>query len=69
MTGIPGTASGKAIILDATGGFRASRSFLRRQGGCTKDADFDNDSDVDLGDFARFQGCFNGPNRPAAGCE
>ncbi len=34
-------------------------------------ADFDADGDVDLADFAAFQGCFNGPNRPAAaiGCE
>jgi hypothetical protein len=33
-------------------------------------ADVDNDGDVDLGDFAVFQGCFNGPNRPYAlsGC-
>lgn len=28
-------------------------------------ADFDGDGDVDLMDFGRFQGCFNGPNRPA----
>ena len=27
-------------------------------------ADFDRDGDVDLADFGRFQGCFNGPNRP-----
>ncbi len=26
--------------------------------------DFDADGDVDLTDFARFQACFNGPNRP-----
>jgi hypothetical protein len=34
-------------------------------------ADFDDDGDVDLTDFSHFQGCFNGPNRPAAqaGCE
>jgi hypothetical protein len=34
--------------------------------------DFDRDGDVDLTDFAIFQGCFNGPNRPpaqASGCE
>jgi hypothetical protein len=32
-------------------------------------ADFDEDGDVDLTDFATFQGCFNGPNRPAKpGC-
>lgn len=33
--------------------------------------DLDSDSDVDLGDFAVFQSCFNGPNRPPAqaGCE
>jgi hypothetical protein len=31
--------------------------------------DFSRDGDVDLGDFARFQGCFNGPNRPyRSGC-
>jgi hypothetical protein len=31
--------------------------------------DLDRDGDVDLGDFAEFQACFNGPNRPAAqGC-
>jgi alpha-L-rhamnosidase len=29
-------------------------------------ADFDGDCDVDLADFARVQGCFNGPNRPYA---
>jgi hypothetical protein len=28
-------------------------------------ADFDLDGDVDLMDFGYFQGCFNGPNRPA----
>jgi len=27
-------------------------------------ADFDGDGDVDLADFAAFQSCFNGPNRP-----
>ena len=27
-------------------------------------ADFDHDDDVDLEDFARFQLCFAGPNRP-----
>lgn len=35
-------------------------------------ADFDVDRDVDLGDFSRFQTCFNGPNRSpigVAGCE
>ena len=33
--------------------------------------DFDADGDVDLTDFARFQACFNGPNRPPKklGCE
>jgi uncharacterized lipoprotein YddW (UPF0748 family) len=32
-------------------------------------ADLDRDGDVDLTDFALFQSCFNGPNRPsAAGC-
>jgi hypothetical protein len=33
--------------------------------------DFDGDGDADLIDFAHFQLCFNGPNRPAAaaGCE
>lgn len=32
--------------------------------------DFDADGDVDLTDFIRFQGCFNGPNQPPAltGC-
>jgi hypothetical protein len=31
----------------------------------------DGDSDVDLSDFAFFQACFNGPNRPSplAECE
>jgi hypothetical protein len=29
--------------------------------------DFDADGNVDLTDFEEFQGCFNGPNRPAAG--
>ena len=28
--------------------------------------DHDRDGDVDLSDFATFQACFNGPNRPAA---
>ena len=34
-------------------------------------ADFDNDGDVDLVDFAHFQACFNGPNRAyvSTGCE
>ncbi len=35
-------------------------------------ADLDGDGDVDLADFALFQACFNGPNRPpaqASGCE
>jgi len=31
------------------------------------DADFDDDGDVDLGDFNVFQTCFNGPNRPPRG--
>ncbi len=31
--------------------------------------DFDLDDDVDLNDFAGFQACFNGPNRPPAGPE
>ncbi|MGB9624525.1 MAG: dockerin type I domain-containing protein [Phycisphaerae bacterium] len=33
--------------------------------------DFDGDGDVDLGDFAFMQSCFNGPNRPpqSGGCE
>jgi hypothetical protein len=32
-------------------------------------ADFDADGDVDLTEFAVFQACFNGPNRPPAdGC-
>lgn len=33
-------------------------------------ADFDDDGDVDLTDFAHLQACFNGPNRPYAmdGC-
>ncbi|MBN1489957.1 MAG: DUF4185 domain-containing protein [Phycisphaerae bacterium] len=30
-------------------------------------ADFDRDGDVDLADFANFQGAFNGPNRPCNG--
>jgi len=30
-----------------------------------KSSDFDNDDDTDLADFAFFQSCFNGPNRPA----
>ena len=30
----------------------------------TPPQDVDGDGDVDLGDFATFQGCFNGPNRP-----
>jgi Immunoglobulin I-set domain len=30
------------------------------------EADFDQDADVDLADFAIFQSCFNGPNRPYA---
>ena len=36
----------------------------------TAPADFDHDCDVDLGDFASFQACFNGPNRtyPQPGC-
>jgi hypothetical protein len=34
-------------------------------------ADLDHDGDVDLADFAVFQGCFNGPNRPgrSSGCD
>ncbi len=34
-------------------------------------ADLDHDGDVDLADFAVFQGCFNGPNRPGrySGCD
>jgi alkaline phosphatase len=33
--------------------------------------DFDDDGDVDVADFGRFQACFNGPNRPLpeSGCE
>ncbi|MGB9626679.1 MAG: hypothetical protein ACPMAQ_17640, partial [Phycisphaerae bacterium] len=29
-------------------------------------SDFDHDGDVDVADFAMFQTCFNGPNRPYA---
>jgi hypothetical protein len=33
-------------------------------------ADFDEDCDTDLADFAKLQACFNGPNQPAKpGCE
>jgi len=32
-------------------------------------ADYDEDGDVDLTDFAFFAYCFNGPNRPPAGTE
>jgi hypothetical protein len=32
-------------------------------------SDFDQDGDVDLADFLHFQGCFNGPNRPALGAD
>ncbi len=32
----------------------------------TARADFDGDGDVDIDDFAHFQSCFNGPNRPPA---
>jgi hypothetical protein len=36
--------------------------------GCPRHADLDADGDVDLGDFATFQTCFNGPNQaPARG--
>jgi len=37
--------------------------------GCTRTASFDGDGDVDIEDFAVFQSCFNGPNRPVRGTE
>jgi len=33
---------------------------------CPADADFDDDGDVDVSDFAVFQACFNGPDQPPA---
>lgn len=39
---------------------------LRLTGFPASDADFDDDSDVDLADFGHFAACFNGPNREAA---
>ena len=41
-------------------------SGVNTSGACSGPADFDRDFDVDLGDFAAFQICFNGPNRSGA---
>ena len=40
--------------------------FAVEDGGTCSGADLDGDGDVDLVDFAVFQSCFNGPNRPPA---
>jgi len=50
-------AAGNLYICDLGG-----RVYLIVPSGTT--ADFDTDGDVDLADFAFFQRCFNGPNRP-----
>jgi hypothetical protein len=65
------TAAGGADVLGGTCGY--SPAELVHSSGfpidVVIDCDFDNDLDVDLSDFAVFQGCFNGPNRqPAEGC-
>ncbi len=65
------TTSGKRLRLTATGTYSdgtpagivvTGASFA--PGPVTPASDFDGDGDVDLSDFARFQACFNGPNRP-----
>jgi len=56
-----GTSPCSGGNLTFVGGFWAMTAYLT--------ADFDSDGDVDLTDFNKFQGCFNGPNRALrAGC-
>lgn len=54
-----GNLPAHAIVYD----FSTGRSYVLVP---RPDADFDGDGDVDLNDFATFQTCFNGPNRPPA---
>jgi hypothetical protein len=52
-------SGGYAYVVDGSGGL-----VILRVGSPAMWTDFDDDGDVDLSDFAGFQGCFNGPNRP-----
>lgn len=57
-------ASYRCVVTGACGSATSNVATLTVR--TTVPADFDADGDVDLVDFATFQGCFNGPNRPIA---
>ncbi len=64
LSGIAGLSAGGGVPADY------APSDLTAYGTCLVAADFDQDADVDLADFALFQVCFNGPNQPPnlSGC-
>ncbi|MGB9625824.1 MAG: immunoglobulin domain-containing protein, partial [Phycisphaerae bacterium] len=53
-------AAYRCRVSNANGSATSDEAILTAQA-CP--GDFDQDGDVDLGDFGYFQGCFNGPNR------
>ncbi len=65
-----GTAADRANLLNAVLDWCASVDFIDCNGNGVPDTeeslgDFDLDCDVDLDDFATFEGCFTGPGGPA----
>lgn len=57
------------ITVNAAGVWNSPKTIAVRVRVGPVHSDFNVDGDVDLGDFAQYQACFNGPNRPAAeGC-
>jgi len=59
-----GTHSITLRVTDSAGG--VGEASVTIEVGVSAGSDFDDDGDVDLTDFAHFQTCFNGPNRPYA---
>lgn len=58
----PGVYDG-TITITAAGATNSPQTIAVRLTVQTVVCDFDLDADVDMEDFGRFQGCFNGPNR------
>ncbi|MGB9625675.1 MAG: S8 family serine peptidase, partial [Phycisphaerae bacterium] len=62
-------ASYRCRVTGGCGTVVSDAAVLTVRGSCLTVTDLDGDGDVDLNDFARFQACFNGPNRsPTALC-